>query len=166
MSPLFACIISGSSAENREIIAVRRMPPLTAAPPMRHMMSWTSIERICAPCRARIMRFISCSMNFSGSGPEARPPFVINGVPAGRMAEKSNLISRPSSHHAVKARVIASAQPSEVSEISCRSRGTSRCGATNGNRSTYWCSTEKPTPHPDIEMMSASGKARRSSTGI
>ena len=95
--PVFAVIISSSSAEKRQIVADRRTPPAKTASAACIAISYTSIaRRRFSPFRIR--DWIRCSILSNafrkGSGPGAlNPPLII--APLGRTCCRSKYTLRP-----------------------------------------------------------------------
>ena len=100
----------------------------------------------------------------NGPGPEARPPNVFNLVPAGLTLLTSQVGISPAYNDAISKRSPL-AQPSLESFTLISGPELNNFSGISGSLDTYFDSTEKPTPVPQVKINKASSNYFGSSTG-
>ena len=68
-----------------------RTPPTTTISAILHTMSFASTDLSLSPAAFRKVFIVNLNNSSRGSGPEALPPNVLRGVPAGLTFDKSHL---------------------------------------------------------------------------
>ena len=149
--PDLAARIRSSVRLERLRSALLRTPPQTTTSATLHTISWHSMDVSLRPAAALNVRTRNLKSSSSGSGPEARPPNVLRGVPAGRIFDRSQLgicpaYSRPTSWR------VAEAQPILESRTLMMVSTSWNSSATSGSLLMCWRSTENPTPVPHIRI--------------
>src|SRR3990167_2408964 len=143
---------------DKEISALRLTPPETTHSPILQIISCTSNVLNFSPCFLNIISLTKFNRHFSGSGPALFPPIVLRRAPAGRNLDKSNDISLPENQLFIP-KTSASAQPSLLSGTIKVSNFSPVCLTTVGKNSTFFLSTENPTPVPHIRIYKISPKS-------
>jgi len=134
-----------------DIMAERLTPPLTTMSATMHIRSWHSRDVSLRP--AAFLKSWTANLNSrsSGSGPDARPPNVLRGEPAGRRALRSHFGTRPPYRRAMSWRN-AVAQPILESLTLMTVGSSKKLSAMTGSFPTYCRSTENPRPTPHMLM--------------